>query len=97
MAKSLLSITMRMIKAAERHRVRQANANNRAYNAELKEQARTTKARERQIKHAAIANEKERSAQEKALKAAHLASQLAEVDSLNAQIADVFEELEGAS
>lgn len=95
MAKSLLGITMRAIKAAERERVRSANAANRAYNAEIKEQARAAKARERQMQQAKIANGRERLAQEKALKAAHIASQLAEVESLNAQIKDVFDELEG--
>jgi restriction system protein len=94
-AKSLFSVTMRAIKAAERERVRQANAANRAYNAELKEQARAAKARERQLKQAEIANNRERLAQEKAVKAAQVASQLAEVESLNAQIKDVFDDLDG--
>lgn len=94
MAKSLLSVTMRAIKAAERERVRQVNAANRSYNAELKEQARAAKARERQLKQAVIANNRERVAQEKAVKAAHIVSQLAEVESLNAQIKDVFDELD---
>ena len=91
----MLSVTMRAIKAAERERVRQANAAERAYNAELKEQARAAKARERQLKQAEIANKKERMEQEKAVKAAHIASQLAEVESLNAQIKDVFDDLDG--
>lgn len=95
MAKSFLSVTMRAIKAAERERVRQQNAANRAYNAELKEQARAAKARERQLKQAVIANNKERLAQEKAVKAAHIASHLAEVESLNAQVKDVFDDLDG--
>lgn len=95
MAKSLLSGIMREIKAAERERVRQANAANRAYNAELKEQARAAKARERQLKQAVIANNREQAAQEKAVKAAHIASQLTEVESLNAQIKDVFDDLDG--
>lgn len=95
MAKSLLSVTMRAIKAAERERVRQGKAANREYNAELKEQARASKARERQLKQTVVANNKERMAQEKAVKAAHLASQLTEVEILNAQINDVFGELDG--
>lgn len=95
MAKSLLSATIRAVKAAERERVHQAKASQRAYNAELKEQEREAKARERQLKQAKVANAKERAAQEKAVKAAHIAAQMAEVEGLNAQISDVFEELEG--
>ena len=95
MAKSLLSATLRAVKAAERESVRQAKASQRAYNAELKERERKAKARERQLKQAAVANAKERTAQEKAVKAAHIAAQTAEVEGLNAQISDVHDELEG--
>ncbi len=95
MAKSLLSATLRAVKAAERERVRQAKASQRAYSAELKEREREAKARERQLKQAAVANAKERAAQEKAVKAAHIAAQMAEVEGLNAQISDVYAELDG--
>lgn len=95
MAKSLFSVTMRAIKSAERERVRQGNAASRSHNAKLKEQARAARAHERQLKQAVIANNRELLAQEKAIKAAHVASQLAEVESLNAQIKDVFDDLNG--
>lgn len=95
MAKDLLGATLRAVKAAERERVRQAKASDRAYNAELREHARAMKARERQLKQAQVANQKERIAQEKAVRAAHIEAQLAEVDSLNAQVQDVFAELDG--
>ncbi|MDO6591831.1 hypothetical protein DS901_06505 [Loktanella sp. D2R18] len=95
MAKSMLSVTMRAIKAAERERVRQAKSANRAYNAELKEQVLAAQARERQLKQAVVENNKEKVAKEKAVKAAHIVSQLAEVEILNAKIDDVFGELDG--
>ncbi|MBU1281119.1 MAG: hypothetical protein KJ699_10800, partial [Alphaproteobacteria bacterium] len=95
MAKSLLSVTMRAIKAAERERIRQANTAKRSYNAELKEQARAVKARELRLMQVKAANNKERLAQEKAVKAAHIEAQLAEVESLNAEIRGVFVELDG--
>lgn len=94
MAKSLLSATLRAIKAAERESARKAKASQRAYNAEVKERERDAKARERQLKQAAATNEKERVAQGKAIKAAHIAAQMAEVEGLNAQVTDVFNELD---
>ncbi len=102
MAKSLLSITMKAIKDAERARIRDIKAVERAQraaereqNAAIRESLRAARAEEARLKKNAVANERARKEHEKALKAAHVASQLAEVENLNAQIADTFEELEG--
>lgn len=94
-AKSLLSLTLKAVKAAERERVRQNKAAIREYNAEIRERERATKAREVELRKTAVANERERKKYEKELQAAHVASQLAEVDSMNSQINDTFNELEG--
>jgi restriction system protein len=83
------------MKAAERERVRHTKASQRAYNSELKEREREAKARERQLKQTAVANAKERAAQEKAVKAAHISAQTTEVEGLNAQISDLHDELDG--
>lgn len=88
MARSLLSMTLRAVKAAERERVRSQNSAIRQHNAAIKERARAAKSAEAYMRKAAISNERE-------LKAAHVESQLAEVESLNAEISQVFEELDG--
>lgn len=95
MAKSFASLALKAIKAAERERARQIKATDRENNAALRENVRAAKAYEANLKRTVIANERERKAHEKELKAAHVDSQLAEVDSLNTQVNDIFEELQG--
>ena len=94
MARSFMSVALSAIKAAERDRVRQAKSAVREENARHKENVRQAKAFEADLKKSAIANEKDRKAHETAVKAAHAASQLAEVDRLNSQINGVFHDLE---
>ena len=95
MAKGFVGFAIKAAKAAERDRVGQANASIREQNAALKEDARQTKAREASIQRANIANERDRKAWEKEVAAAHVRSQEAEVELMNAQVNDVFAELEG--
>lgn len=90
MAKGFLGIAMKAMKdadraskAAQRDRERQAAA-----------EARAAKQRETNLKRAKIANEKDRIAYEKSQKAAHIASQISEVERRNSQIDSVFEDLE---
>lgn len=87
MAKSFLSITLKAIKAAEKDRIRKANSAVKEENARQRENARQAKAHEANLKKWAAVSEKE-------LKAAHIASQIAEVGRLNSQINEVFEDLE---
>lgn len=75
MARSLLSMTLRAVKAAERERVRSQKSAIRQHNAAIKERARAAKSAEAFMRKAAISNERE-------LKAAHVESQLAEVEKL---------------
>jgi restriction system protein len=95
MAKGFVGFAMKAAKAAERDRVRRANASIREQNAALKDEAREAKAREASIKRATVYNERDRKTWEKDVKAAHIASQEAEVDLMNAQVNDVFDELDG--
>ena len=95
MAKSFLSLTIKAMKAAERDRVRQAKAADRRDVAERREALREAKAYEAKVRKATIEDEKDRKAYEKAVKTAHAASQQAEVNALNLQIEDVFEDLDG--
>jgi restriction system protein len=95
MAKGFVGFLIKEAKAAERDRVRRANASIREQNAALKEEARQIKAREAAIKRATVANERDRKAWEKEVKAAHVKSQEAEVDLMNAQVNDTFDELDG--
>lgn len=95
MAKGFVGFAIKAAKAAERDRVRNANASIREQNAALKEEARQTKAREASIKRANVANERDLKAWEKEVKAAHVQSQEAEVELMNAQVNDVFGELDG--
>lgn len=94
MAKGFVGFAIKAAKAADRERVRNANAAVREKNAALKEEARQTKAREAAIKRTTISNERDRKAWEKEVKAAHIKSQEAEVDLMNAQINDMFNELD---
>ena len=93
MAKSFLSLTLKAMKAAERERVHQAKAAERRDIAEHRETVRRAKAHEADVRKTASADERDRKSYEKELKTAHAASQQAEVDSLNSQIEDVFEDL----
>ena len=95
MAKGFVGFAIKAAKAADRERVRNANAAVREQNAALKEEARQTKAREAAIKRATVSNERDRKAWEKEVKAAHITSQEAEVDLMNAQVNDMFDELDG--
>jgi restriction system protein len=95
MAKGFVGFAIKAVKAADRERVRKANAAVREQNAALKEEARQTKARELAIKRSAIGNERDRKAWEKEVKAAHVSSQEAEVDLMNAQVNDMFDALDG--
>lgn len=95
MAKGFVDFAIKAVKAAERDRVRSLNASIREQNAALKEEVRQTKAREMAIKRAAAASERDRKAWGKELKAAHDRSQEAEVELMNAQLNDVFAELDG--
>jgi restriction system protein len=88
MVKGFVGLAIKAVKAAERDRVREANA-------VLKEEVRQTKAREVAIKRATVANERDRKAWVKEGKAAHVRSQEAEVDLMNAQVNDTFDELDG--
>ena len=88
MAKGFVGLAIKAVKAAERDRVREANA-------VLKEDVRQTKAREVAIKRATVANERDRKSWVKEGKAAHVRSQEAEVDLMNAQVNDTFDELDG--
>lgn len=94
MAKSLLSLTIKAMKAAERNRARQAKAAERRDVAEQREILREAKAHEAKVRTATIKNERDRQAYEKAVKVAHAASQQAEIDSRNLEIEDKFEDLE---
>lgn len=95
MAKSLLSVTLKAMKAAEKDRIRRAKAAERLDLADQREAARQAKAYEAKVRKAQIADERDRKAYEKAVKAARAAAQQAEVDSMNSQIEAVFEDLEG--
>lgn len=95
MAKSLLSVTLKAMKAAERDRIRRLKAEERRDLAERREAARQAKAYEAKVRKARIEDERDRKAYEKAVKAARAAAQQAEVDSMNSQIKAVFEDLEG--
>ena len=94
-AKSFMSLALKAMKAAERDRQRQIKANIRDNNAAHRENVRAAKAFEADLKRTVIADERDRKAHEKELKAAHAASQMAEVDRLNSHIAEVFDELQG--
>lgn len=94
MAKGFVGLAIKAVKAAERDRVRKANASIREQNAATKEQARLAKARGAAIKQATVLNERDRKVWEKDVKAAHISSREAEADLLNAQINDVFSELD---
>lgn len=93
MAKGFVGLAIKAVKAAERDRVRKANASIREQNAAMKERARQTKAREAEIKKTIIFNERDRIVWEKEVKAAHIRSQEAEVDLLNAQAIQRLNEL----
>lgn len=95
MAKGFVGVAMRAAKAAQREHTRQANAAIRNHNAALKDDARAAKAREAEMKRISIADERDRKHYEKALKAAHAEAQLAEVECLNAEISQTFDDLEG--
>lgn len=95
MAKGFVGFAMKVAKEAERDRVRRANASIREQNAALREEARQTKAREVAIKRATVANERDRKAWGKEVKVAHVSSQEAAVDLMNAQVNDMFDELDG--
>lgn len=95
MAKGFVGFAIKAAKAAERDRVRRVNASIREQNAALKEDARQTKAREAAIKRTTIDDERDRKAWEKEVEAAHVRSQEAEVDLMNAQVNDTFDELDG--
>jgi restriction system protein len=95
MAKGFVGIAINAAKTAERDRVRRANASIREQNAALKEEARQTKASEVAIKRATVANERNGKAWEKEVKAAHVRSQEADVELMNAQVNDTFDELDG--
>ncbi|EKX55710.1 hypothetical protein D516_3980 [Rhodobacter sp. AKP1] len=95
MAKSLLSITLRAMKAAERDRLRRSKAAERRDLAERREVARQAKDYAAKVRKAEIADERDRKAYEKAVRAAHAAAQQAEVDRMNSEIDAVFNELEG--
>ena len=95
MAKNFLSLTLKAMKAAEKDRVRRAKAAERRDLAERREAARQAKAYEAMVRKADIADERDRKAYEKAVKAAHAAAQQAEVDRMNSEIDAVFDELEG--
>lgn len=95
LAKSLLSVTLKAMKAAEKDRVRRAKAAERQDLAERREAARQAKAYEAKVRKAEIADERDRQAYEKAVKAAHAAAQEAEVDRLNSEIDAVLADLEG--
>jgi restriction system protein len=94
MAKGFVGFAIKAAKAAERDRVRRAKASIREQNGALKEEARQTKARELAIKRATIADERDRAAWGKEVKAAHVRSQEAEVDLMNAEINDILNELD---
>lgn len=95
MAKGFVGLAIKAAKAADRERVRKANAAVREQNAAQKEEARQTKAREAAIKRAAVSDERDRKAWEKEVKAEHIASQEDQVDLLNTQVNDIFDELDG--
>ncbi len=94
MARSLLSLTIKAMKAAERDRVRRVRAVERRDVAEQRETLREAKAYEAKVRNATIKDERDRKAYEKAVKVAHEASQQAEVDSRNLEIKNKFEDLE---
>jgi restriction system protein len=83
------------MKAAERDRARSAKAAERRDLAERREREREAKAYAAKVKKAEIADERDRIAYEKAVKASHAAAQQAEVDRMNAEIDAVFTDLEG--
>lgn len=95
MAKGFVGFAIKAAKAAERDRVRRVNASKREQNTALKEEARQTKAREAAIKRTTIADERDRKAWRKEVEAAHARSQEAEVNLMNAQVNDTFDELDG--
>lgn len=94
MAKSLLSVTLKAMKTAEKDRVRRAKAAERRDLAERREAARQAKAYEVKVRKAEVADERDRKAYEKAVNAAHAAAQQAEVDRMNSEIDAVFDDLE---
>lgn len=83
------------MKAAERERVRRAKAAERRDLAERREVARQAKDYAAKVRKAEIADERDRKAYEKAVKAAHATAQQAEVDRVNSEIDAVFDDLEG--
>lgn len=95
MAKSLLSVTLKAMKAAEKDRVRRAKAAERRSLAERREAAQQAKAYEAKVRKAVIADERDRKAYEKAVKAAHAAAQQSEVERMNSEIDAVLDDLEG--
>lgn len=94
MAKSLLSVTLKAMKAANKDYARRAKAAERRDLTERREVARQAKAYEAKVQKAEIADERDRKAYEKAVKAAHAAAQQAEVDRMNSEIGAVFDDLE---
>jgi hypothetical protein len=95
MAKGFVGLAIKAAKAADRERVRKANAAVHEQKALLKDKARQAKAREASTKRASVSNERERKAWDKEDKAAHVRSLEAEVDLMNAQVNDMFDEVDG--
>jgi restriction system protein len=95
MAKGFVGLAIKAAKAADRERVRKANAAVHEQKALLKDKARQAKAREASTKRATVSNERERKAWDKEDKAAHVRSLEAEVDLMNAQVNDMFDEVDG--
>ncbi|WP_183966752.1 hypothetical protein [Sagittula marina] len=95
MAKSLLSVTLKAMKAAEKDRVRRAKAAERRDLAERREAARQAKAYEAKVRKAEVTDERDRKAHEKAVKAAHAVAQQSEVERMNSEVDAVFDDLEG--
>lgn len=95
MAKGFLSITLKAMKAAERDRARRAKTLERRDITERREVAQQAKAYAAKVQKVQIADERDRKAYEKAVKAAHAAAQQADVDRMNSEIDAVFDDLEG--
>lgn len=95
MAKSVLSAIMKASRAAAREAERQQRAATREYNASIKRAEQARKAEERALAKAARAAEADRKRLEKEAKAAYVASMEAKAEESNADLARIYDDIDG--